>query len=315
MMEMERPVKSRFPLILAGSVALHVLLLAALYGSWMYGVALKFGTISFEDTGEARHLDRAALERRMKPLFLPKGFYAVEKPPTAEELAEREEPRPERPEPEKPEKEEPEEADGEEEGADDETAEKGEPEEPEKPAADMKFGTIRGGSLRPHILQVYTAYERGLIDVDTFAVTVSCTAERDGSLSNIRVVKSSGDEMIDRTAVNLFKELSDMHALAPLSTLSSLSLTLEVGPSTSALTAVGFAGDPGVTLELANQLGAIQTLARWNAKNDDERTLINNVKISQAGNRVSVRLGLPNSAASDMMRRSFGGKETAATGA
>lgn len=308
MLELQKTPKSRLPLFLAGSIALHLGLVGLLYGSWMWGVASKFGSIAWDDAGEARH--KVVKLDRTKPLYMPDGFYAVEKPP--EEVAERDE----RPKTDKkePEEKKDEKKDGEDtEETPEETPEPEQPKEPEQPAGSNKFGTIRGGALKPHIVQAYSAYEQGLIDVRTFTVTVTTKAEPDGSLSNIKVVKSSGSEIIDKTAINLFKELSDMNALAPLSSLSSLSLTLEVGASSSSITAVGFARDAGESQELANQLGLIAFGAKFKARTPDEKALIENVRISHSGNRVSVSLGLPNSRAADMMKRSFGGSETAKT--
>ena len=303
MLETTNPKRWPFRLTLLGSVALHLVMLLALWGSWMYGVALKFGSIEWDTGGEAKYFEKAVMLDRTKPLYMPSGFYAVEKPP--EEIVKREEPKPEK----QPEKSEKETADEEKTG--EETADAEKPSEPAKPAGDMQFGRISGNALKPHIQQVYTAYERGLVDVDTFSVTVSCKAERDGTLSNIRVVKSSGSDLIDKAAVNLFRELGAMQALAPLSTLSSVSLTLDVGPSNSSLTAVGFADDPGVSQDFANQLGLIALGAKFKAATPDQKALVDNIKVSQSGNRVSVRLGLPNSAASDMMRRNFGSRDTA----
>ena len=69
-----------------------------------------------------------------------------------------------------------------------------------------------------------------------------------------------------------------------------------------------------MTTDLANQLGGMKTLARFGAKNQDQTTLIDNIDISQSGNRVSVSVGLGNGTAGDMMKRSFGPRETASSG-
>ncbi|MBK6425885.1 MAG: hypothetical protein IPF82_06730 [Blastocatellia bacterium] len=45
--------KSKFPLILAGSITLHGALVGMLFVSWVWGIALKFGEIRFEDGGES----------------------------------------------------------------------------------------------------------------------------------------------------------------------------------------------------------------------------------------------------------------------
>ncbi len=299
---MKKGTKTRFPIILLCSAVIHLGVLAAIFGSWAYGIALKFGSFSYDDSGTNRV--KVTMIDRTKPLYLPPGFYASQKPP--EEIAKREKEETthdkdkarKKDEPKKDEKDETEQKDGEDQ----------KPEEPKQPApaGDGKFGKISGGALKPHLQQIYQAYERGDITITTFSVTVACKAQHDGSLTDIKLLKSSGDDLIDKTAVNLVKEISAMNALAPLETLSSLSLTLQKTPTSATLTAVGFANDPDVSANFANQLGFLKLVSRPTMKNDDQKALLEGVKIDQSGNRVSVSLALPSSMAGDMMRRSFG---------
>lgn len=285
--------KTRFPLILLGSMLLHVAVLGVLYGTWFFHAALKFGEFTFGDDGQAQY--EIANIDRTKPLFLPRGFYAVEKPPV--EVKKPEKPKnttdDEKKASKKPER-------------DDQKDARKDPDKPESTAPNPKFGHISGNAFRPHLENIYHAYEQGRITITTFTVTVSCKAERDGSLSDIVLVKSSGDDLIDTTAVNIVKELGAMKALGPLYELSSLSITLDKTPTSATLTAVGFASDPSVTQDFATQLSALKFAARFKMVNPDQTRLLDNVQISDSGNRVSVSLGLPTTVAGDMMRRSFG---------
>ena len=47
--------KARFPLILLGSVAFHLAAVGLFYGSYLYGIYLKFGSLEIDDSGEARY--------------------------------------------------------------------------------------------------------------------------------------------------------------------------------------------------------------------------------------------------------------------
>jgi len=298
----------RFSVILLGSAALHLAVLGAIFGAWAFNVALKFGSISFESGGDSQY--KVAMLDRTKPLYLPKGFYAIEKPP--EEVKKRED-RPTTDDKTKAAKDDEKKAEKDEKT--DEDAQKPEkPDEP-KPVVTGKFGSIKNGALKPHLTNIYRAYEEGRISVDAFTVTVACKAEPDGSLTNIRLVKSSGEKLIDDTAINIVKELSAMHALGPLANLSSLSITLQKTPTAATLTAVGFADDPDVTQDFANQLSALKFAARFKMENADQMTLLDNVQIASSGNRVSVSLGLPNSTAGAMMQHSFGSQAQAKSGA
>ncbi|MCC6742335.1 MAG: hypothetical protein IT175_00610 [Acidobacteria bacterium] len=297
--------KSRFPIILVGSVALHSGMLGLLFVGWVWGIALKFGELRFEDGGESTV--KVAMLDRSKPLYMPPGFYAIAKPPEkVEKPADPDEQAGKADEKDAPKASD---EDGRKDGAED-GEKKG---EDPKPVGQPKFGVMGGGPLKPHLKQIYEAHERGLIAADNFTVTVTCRALADGSLADIRIAQSSGERLIDETAVNILKEISNQHALAPLSTLSSLSLTLQKDSSTTALSAVGFSEDPDRSATMARELGLVKTLSRFKMKNDDQMELLNSVQISQSGNRVTVRAELPNSKAGDMMTRSFGSTARAGT--
>lgn len=288
--------KSKFPLILAGSITLHGALVGLMFVSWVWGIALKFGEIRFEDGGESTV--KVAMLDRTKPLYMPAGFYAITKPPEdVVKPIERDKNESKDEDQQKKSDE-----DGKKDGAEDGDKAAKDP----KPTGPVKFGTMQGGALKPHLKQIYEAHERGLISTDTFVVTVTCRALADGSLADIRVTRSSGERLIDETAVNIMKEISNQRALAPLSTLSSLSLTLEKDASETALSAVGFSDDPDTSATMATELGFIKLASRFKMKNDDQMLLLDSVQISQSGNRVTVRASLPNSRAGEMMQRSFG---------
>lgn len=295
----DEPRPSRFRWILAGSVAAHALVMTVFVATYLWGLTLKFGSISFEDTGEEAHYKVAMIDRT-KPLILPKGFFAIVQPPEK------------KPEPERKRD------DGKAEKADDKKADDKGKDDETKPGGTTatvdptKFGKINTRSLKPHIQQIYAAYEQGRLTVTSFTVTVSCKALPDGSLGNIQIARSSGDPLIDETALNLFRELSDMHALAPLSELSSLSMSFEKTPTTAALVAVGFADDPSVTNMMALQLQGMKFLARKTMANPDQTQLLENTQISSSGNRVSVRLELSKQMAGEMMRRSFANQQAKA---
>lgn len=303
--------KSRFPLIMVGSVGFHLAVLALLYGTWVYNAALKFGSFTFGDDGESQ-VKVAGIDRT-KPLFLPKGFYAVEKPP--DEIKKREE-KPttdDRKKAAKKDEKKPDKGDADKADKKDDEAKKDEkkPEEKKPTGTSDTFGHISGNAFRPHLENIYKAYQEGRITTDTFAVTVTCRAQNDGSLTDIKLAKSSGDDLIDETAINVITELGKMRALGPLHTLSSLSITLQKSPTNATLTAVGFADDPGVSQDFANQLSLLKFVSKAKMANDDQTKLLNGVKIDSSGNRVSVSLDLPSSVAGDMMKRSFGSHDTA----
>jgi hypothetical protein len=296
----EKPSRLRFPAIFAGSVVLHVVLLGLIFGAFVYRAAGRFALFSFEDGAEDANRYEVAMVNASKPLVLPPGFYAVKSVKPLDELKKAERKEKARPN-EKPEakKEEPGTVDGAGTAA---AAKDADP----KTEETSRFGSIRANALRPHLRAVYAAYEEGKIPDRPFRVTVTCKVQPDGSLTDIRIVASSGNGMIDQTALNLFREIGSMHALMPLSSLSTISLTLERGASSSSLSAVGFSETEAQAESLADQLTVGASLARFTAKNDDQRALLRQLQITRSGNRVAASLNLPNSRAGDMMKRSFG---------
>jgi hypothetical protein len=302
--------RSRFRRILAGSVALHVALVVGLFSAYAYRTAWMFGGFRWDDDPAYVNRIQVAKANHLKPLVLPPGFYAQKSPPPLKEkpAAERK-PKPERRREEKPKK-----VVREEEPETDVTAKAEAPPAPApapKPSGPPQFGAIKENALKVHLKAIYAEYEKGNIPEDPFRVTVTCKVQQDGSLSDINVVKSSGNSMIDATALNLFREISEMRALQPLSVLSSLSLTLERGAAHSTISAVGFSGDSEQINTLVTMLYAAKMAAQFKVKNADQAALLQQLKISQTGGRVSVSIGLPNSRAGDMMRKSFGTKSSA----
>jgi TonB family protein len=294
----------RFPAIFAGSVVVHVVLLGLLFSVFVYRTAGKFALFSFEDGAEDANRYKVAMVDTSKPLVLPPGFYAVKTVKPLDEVRNAERKEKARPnEDRKTKKEEPGKADG-----DGTRADAAEVPEQEETA---KFGSIRANALRPHLRAVYAAYEEGRIPDRPFRVSVTCKVQPDGSLTDIRIVASSGNGMIDQTALNLFREIGAMQALKPLATLSSLSLTLERGAATSSLSAVGFSGTEAQAEDLTNMLTMGASLAPYTVKNEDQRALLRQLHITRSGNRIGASIDLPNSRAGEMMKRSFGSQPDA----
>lgn len=313
---MEGRSRRRFWALVAASVAAHV---ALFFGGLGLGAVRAARDLSLFrwDSDESYTNQIKVAQASMAPLKYPTGFFAVKEPP--KEIVRREElPKP-RPAPENPEEKQKEPEPKREDVADgtggEAASEKPGAEQAQAPDGPQKFGVIKANALRPHIKAAYAAYEAGTIPDGPFRVTVTCSVAPDGSLADIRLAKSSGSELIDETALNLFRELSAMRAMQPLAGMSSLSLTLERGASASTLTAVGFAKDEQQAQGLAFTLSTTKQLKSWTAKNADEAALINSTQIAQTGNRISVSCTLPNSRAGDMMRRSFGSDDAAAAAA
>jgi TonB family protein len=296
---------TRFTVILLVSVLLHAGLVGGLAAGYAYRTALMFGTFRWDDDPNAVNTIQVAKASKSKPLVLPPGFYAQKDvKPLPERKPTEPKPRPAPPSEVKKKK------TVEEEPKVDRAATTQMPPVP-VPSGPPQFGTIKENPLKVHLKAIYLEYEKGNLPEEPYRVTVTCKVQNDGSLSDIKIVKSSGSDLIDKTALNLFGEISAMRALQPLSVLSSLSLTLEKGATQSTISAVGFSNDQAQVNTLLTMLSTVKMFAQYNVKNADQAALLQQLKVSQTGSRVSVSIGLPNSRAGEMMRKSFGSKTPA----
>ncbi len=272
------------------SVLAHAAVLVAVYGAHLYGVTLKYGMLEL-DWDESYENKFAVAMVDTGPLRYPPGLVASREPKRRDRLEPR--PSPERRIRVEPKTDLKQDNGGEQEG------------DQHAAVGNRKFGKLYGNAFKPHLDAIYAAYEQGRVPSDPFTVAVTCRVRPDGGLTEIRLATSSGMAAVDNTALNLLRELSEMKALGPLASLSSLSLTLDRGSLDSTLTAVGFASSEVECEDLARELRLIRSLAGLTAANEDQAVLIRGIEITRTGHRVTVRLTLPNGRAGEMMHRSF----------
>ena len=118
----------------------------------------------------------------------------------------------------------------------------------------LKFGRLDTSPIKRHVAALWQAREQGRVNLPgTFSITAVCEVNPDGSFSAIRVVESSGSEELDRTALAILTEISNQHAFAPLSRLSSLSAKLDVGADSANLSLTGFASSSAIASDMAGQ--------------------------------------------------------------
>lgn len=197
----------------------------------------------------------------------------------------------------------------------DQTASSGQPGgEAGKPTGPPKFGQINSRPIREIVGKVYQKYKSGElqgVENAVFSVTVGFKINQDGSLSNLKVVKSSGSAQIDEAALNIIHAVGESRAMAPLASLSSMTITLNNGTDLSSLRVIGFAGTATEATELANSLNALLVLAAF-AKQDrpEQGELLRRMQVKADGNRLVGSLSISRGTANSMMRKSFGNAAT-----
>lgn len=257
------------------------------------------------------------------PLYYPpqmlRGPASTEKALTLEEIREREEKRREeaaRREREKAERERlaKEKAEKEKEAAlasaaENKEGEKTEPASGDESPAEMKFGEINEAPIKDIVSRTYAKYKAGQLDIPTmdFTIMMGFEIDKDGSLSQIKMIKSSGSEIIDREARAILHAISESHALSPIAHLTSNTVRFDLDSKTARLTITGFAPS---AKEASTQAGALNLLlyaARLTqqSKSPETAELLSLVKVKPDNNRIDAQMVVSRARASEMMRARF----------
>jgi hypothetical protein len=186
-----------------------------------------------------------------------------------------------------------------------------EPAKAEEPKTDEKpkFGEINEAPIKDILGKVYAMYQVGFakVDVTNMTMAASFKIEKDGSITNINVYKSSGDKFIDTQAKAVLYNLGESHALSPLAILSSNSIQLELTEKNSRLSIIGFAPNPSEAKRLATDLNGLFFMMRLARKSSspDVAELMSLMKVTYSGNRVEANLNVSRDRAAEMMKNKF----------
>jgi hypothetical protein len=256
------------------------------------------------------------IEALLKPLQYPPQMlrmFAVQKAMALEEIRERDRKRREEEmlKREKIEREKAEKAEVEEEKAEEKAAEEKKKEEiadSNKPAS-TEFGEINEAPIKDVVSKIYALYRAGELDLDvnSWSVMAGFKIERDGSLSNIRIIESSRSKFVDQKAAEILWNIGESHALGPISDLTSNSIKLEVTEKVAQLTITGFAVTPDEARKKAELLNFLFTVLRMARKTDspDVAQLLSLIRVRSDGKRVHAELTVSRERASEMMRAKF----------
>jgi len=176
-----------------------------------------------------------------------------------------------------------------------------------------QFGAINVAPIKDMLGKIHDLYKAGALDLkdSNFSVMAGFKIERNGSLSHIRLLQSSGSKTIDNNAIELLNMIGESHALAPLSNLSSDTIRLDLTPVLARLTITGFAPTSSAAKDEASTLN--DALALWRfaqkAKSADNAELLSLLRVRSDNNRVDADLSVSRSRAAEMWRSKFGNSE------
>lgn len=186
---------------------------------------------------------------------------------------------------------------------------KNEVETPPDPTGPPKFGQINSRPIREIMGKVYDIYKSGNLDIEKpfFSVTVGYEVGKDGSLYQVRIIRSSGSQHLDAAALNIAAAISESHALLPLTALTANTATLELGQEKASFIIKGLASNTAIASDLATlfsqQVAGLRLLLSF--KNPEAAILFNHLQISNKDNELIADMTMPRDEADAMMHRNF----------
>jgi len=182
----------------------------------------------------------------------------------------------------------------------------------EKPKVPSEFGEVNEAPIKDMVAEVYSLYQAGTLDVNVtnLSVMVGFKIEKDGSLSNIKLIRSSKNKVVDEKAAQLLWMIGESHALGPISDLSSGSIELKLSENTSELTVTAFAQTAEAAKAKADLLNLLFSVMRMARKKDspDVAELLSMLKVKSDNKRIDARLSVSRARATEMMNARFGSK-------
>lgn len=180
-------------------------------------------------------------------------------------------------------------------------------------ASATEFGEINEAPLKEIVGKVYQQYKAGGLDIDVmnFTVMAAFEIEPDGSLSQVRIIESSGSKIIDMQARAILHAISESHALSPIADLTSNTIRLEMTEKVVQLTIMGFAPSETEAKNKASNLNLVLSIARMaqQSKSPDTAELLSMVNIISDNKRIYAKMMTSRERASQMMRARFGGSQ------
>lgn len=173
-----------------------------------------------------------------------------------------------------------------------------------KPATEAKFGEINIAPIRDTVGNLYKLFEAGGLDIPEvkFSVMAGFKVMPDGSFENIRIITSSGSKIIDRNALEILSNIGESHALGPVSTLTSSTISLEVTDDLARIRIMAFAPTPEIAKEKSGLLNALFWALRMKEKSPELGQLLKLIKVKSEGKRVDTDLMVPRAQAAQMFR-------------
>jgi hypothetical protein len=174
------------------------------------------------------------------------------------------------------------------------------------------FGKINTAPIKDQIQQLYNAKKSGklVIPEGKLKVGVAGSINNDGTLSNYRIIISSGIKEVDDSALAILDAVSASRALGPLQHLTSLSMILDVD-NVAQLNVVGFTSTEQEARDIVTLAKTALLFAKIKKADDPAvSVMLNNLKVGHDGNRVHAVISVPRQTAADTLTKSMSKGQT-----
>jgi hypothetical protein len=169
------------------------------------------------------------------------------------------------------------------------------------------FGKINTAPIKDQIQQLYNAKKAGklVIPEGRLKVGVAGSIKADGTLSDYRVIISSGIKEVDDSALAILDAVSASRALGPLQHLTSLSMVLDVN-DVAQLSVVGFTSTAKEAQDIVSLAKTALYIARLKKADDPAvSVMLKNLKVEHDGNRVHAVISVPRQTAAETLTKSM----------
>ncbi|HEX8185873.1 MAG TPA: hypothetical protein VF747_14000, partial [Blastocatellia bacterium] len=173
---------------------------------------------------------------------------------------------------------------------------------------DLKKVEINEKPLKEIIGGVYDQYKAGGIDLEVmnFTIEASFKIEPNGTLSNVKIIKSSGSKVIDESGRALLHAISESHALQLFASLSSGTIRFELTQNLARLTVTAFAPNANEAQKYADALGAVVFFSKLKPDLTPEaKELLSLLKVKTADQRINAEMSTSRARATEMMHARF----------
>ena len=146
--------------------------------------------------------------------------------------------------------------------------------------------------------------DKGELDLgNPVEMTIEADRNPDGTLTNVAVIRKSGDPKLIEATKDFIAALSASRALNFLEGTDHLIMTLKLDTATISVSASTEAASNAEAKQKALGYNTLLYLGAVARKGRDEATIMSNTKVTASGKQITINFNLPRSAIGDMLKK------------